>query len=116
MCSTGIGKESSLPILDVLPQSGAGATAPLDYHRSSHVRWSPRLLERKDRSPMRALQNRAAWMTLVVGAIGLLMACAPAGPVQRGQTASESASPSAAAPKTLRMGSIREPVEGIALF
>lgn len=64
---------------------------------------------------MGALQNRTAWMTLVVGAIGLLMACAPAGPVQRGQSGSEPA-PSAAVPKTLRMGSIREPVEGIALF
>src|SRR5437899_1105009 len=51
---------------------------------------------------------------LLVGATMLLAACAPA-PAQRSQTSPDAAKP-AGPPKTLRIGSIREPVDGIALF
>src|SRR5438309_8264094 len=52
---------------------------------------------------------------LVVGAALMVGACAPAAPARGGQNDAQ-ASKLASPPKTLRIGSIREPVDGIALF
>src|SRR5436190_16631771 len=71
------------------------------------------LTERK--SGKRRMAKGKPVAALVAGLVLVLAACAPSAPGQRAQSEGR-ADNRAGPPKTLRIGSIREPVDGIALF